>query len=79
VARETPKRPAVPARASAATAALSGGALDRLLVEDSAAGSTDLLLHLVRDSGSLQKHMNTLGDVLVNLDRVLGAHLQLSE
>jgi hypothetical protein len=56
---------------------LSGGALDRLLVENSAAGRAHLLLHLVRDSGSLQKHMNTLGNVLVNLDGVFCAHLAL--
>jgi hypothetical protein len=59
-------------------AALSGGALDRLLVEDSAAGRAHLLLHLVRDSGSLQKDMNTLGNVLVNLDGMVDAHLALN-
>jgi hypothetical protein len=36
------------------------------------------LLHLVRDSGPLQKHVDTLGNVLVNLDGVLGAHLDLN-
>ena len=59
-------------------AALSGGALDRLLVQDSAAGRADLLLHLVRDSGSLQEHVNTLRNVLVNLDGVVVAHLALN-
>ena len=55
--------------------ALGRGALDRLLVEDSAAVCTDLLLDLVRDAGTLQKHVNTLGDVLVDLGRMLCAHL----
>jgi hypothetical protein len=56
---------------------LSRGAPDRLLVEDSAAGRTDLLLHLVRDAGSLQEHVDTLGNVLVNLDGLLCGHLAL--
>jgi hypothetical protein len=54
---------------------LGCGPLDRLLVEDSAAVCTDLLLDLVRDAGTLQKHMNTLCDVLVDLGRGLCAHL----
>ena len=58
--------------------ALGRGALDRLLVEDSAAGGAHLLLHLVRDSGPLQKHVDTLGNVLVNLDGVVDAHLALN-
>src|SRR2546430_1589332 len=68
----------VVARRAVAITRLSGGALNRLLVEDSAAGGAHLLLHLVRDSGSLQKHMNTLGNVLVNLDGVGGAPLALN-
>jgi hypothetical protein len=56
---------------------LGCGPLDRLLVENSAAVSTDLLLDLVRDAGTLQEHMNTLGNVLVDHGWVLCAHFVL--
>ena len=62
-------------RGTCSVARLGCGALDRLLVENSQAGLTDLLLDLVRDAGTLQQHMNTLGGVLVQRCDLLGAHL----
>jgi hypothetical protein len=53
---------------------LSSSPLDRLLVENSAAVRTHLPLDLIRDAGTLHQHMNTLGDVLVDLGGVLCAH-----
>ena len=61
----------VAGRGSRSGTDLSCGPLDRLLVEDSAAVGTDLLLELVRDTGSLQKHMDTFCNVLVDLRWVL--------
>ena len=64
-------------RGTCSAAGLGCGPLDRLLVENTAAVLTDLLLDLVRDAGTLQQHMNTLRNVLVDLGGVLCAHLVL--
>jgi hypothetical protein len=62
-------------RGNCSATGLSYGPLDRLLVENPATGSTHLLLDLVRDAGTLQQHMNTLCDVLVNTRGPLRSHL----
>jgi hypothetical protein len=70
-----PKETGDAGRGNGSATGLSYGPLDRLLVENPAAGSAHLLLDLVRDAGTLQQHMNTLCDVLVNLGGPLRSHL----
>jgi hypothetical protein len=53
-------------------------ALDRLLVEDALAAGAHLLLDLVRDACPLQKHMDALRNVLVELDGLPLTHLVLT-